>query len=138
MKVLLKGLSSPIGPAMSIDRTFLLFSEAKAKRITKYWLAGLKANRAEPLLALPGTPVKIKRASTFGDFWVAVDITSHQPRFTIPNAFKFNSFGITLLQKDLRGQYNNVTVSSIQEYNRRFLYIGSREVTFVGIYKSNL
>lgn len=139
MKVLLKGLSVPIGPAVSLDRTFVLFSEYKTKRIKKYWLTGLKANTAEIILDLPGNPSKVKRASTPGEFWVAVTVYNRLPTGQVitPHGFRINSAGVTLQQKDFQGQYTNLPVSVVQEYNGRSLYIGSRGVTFVGIYSIN-
>lgn len=138
VQVLLTGLTAPIGPAVSFDQTFVVFSERNTKRVTKYWLAGPKANRAENLVALPGYPSKIKRASILGEFWVAVNIITEQPSFAAPYGFKINSFGTILQQKNFQGQYNNVSVSVVQEHNGRSLYLGSRGVSFVGIYSSNL
>nr|XP_027124575.1 protein STRICTOSIDINE SYNTHASE-LIKE 11-like [Coffea arabica] len=136
--VLQEGLSVPIGPAVSFDGSFVLFSEYSAKRVVKYWLLGPKANTSEVLRDLPGNPSKVKRASNVGEFWVAVDINVQQPRFTTPYGYKIDSFGNLLFVKDFEDHYYNVPVSVVQEYFGTTLLVGSRGENFVGIYKKTL
>ncbi|KAL3498645.1 hypothetical protein ACH5RR_041377 [Cinchona calisaya] len=135
VKVLQDGLPVPAGPVFSFDLTFVLYSDFVAQRVVKYWLIGPKANTSEVLLNLPGSPVKIKRATTLGQFWVAVNIIVQQPQSVTPFGYKFNSAGEVLLIKDLRAQYNNTQVNLVQEYNNgNILFVGSRKVAYVGIY----
>ena len=138
MTVLQEGLSVHIGPAVSFDGSFVLFSEYSAKRVVKYWLLGPKANTSEVLRDLPGNPSKVKRASNVGEFWVAGDINVQQPRFTTPYGYKIDSFGNLLFVKDFEDHYYNVPVSVVQEYFGTTLLVGSRGENFVGIYKKTL
>lgn len=136
VKVLLDGLPSPGGPVISSDRSFVLFSEFMTQRVRKFWLTGPKRNTTEVLVNLPGNPLKIKRATGLGEFWVAVNqVVQQQPRLVVPFGFKFNSNGQVLLIKDFRAQYNNVTISVVQEYFGTTLYVGSRDVNYVTIYR---
>ncbi|KAL3512326.1 hypothetical protein ACH5RR_025043 [Cinchona calisaya] len=135
VKVLSDGLSDPGGPVFSLDQTFVLYAEFYAKRIMKYWLIGPKANTSEVLLNLPGRPIKIKRATTPGEFWVAVNIFIDQPQSITPFGYKINSFGEVLLIKEFRAQYNNTQINVVQEYNNgNTLFVGSRTVSYIGIY----
>lgn len=133
--VLLRELSAPVGPAVSYDSTFVLVSEYATKRILRYWLVGPKANSAGVFLNLPGNPSKIKR-DNLGNFWVAVNIMNTVSSiFVTPQGFRFNFLGLVLQQKNLDAQYYNTSFSVVQEQNGA-LYIGSRNVNFVGIYKN--
>ncbi|XP_076888870.1 protein STRICTOSIDINE SYNTHASE-LIKE 12-like [Bidens hawaiensis] len=60
LSVVLSGLSGGGGPAVSADGTFVLVPEINARRISKYWLAGPKANQLELLINTTGNPNKIK------------------------------------------------------------------------------
>ncbi|KAL3512327.1 hypothetical protein ACH5RR_025044 [Cinchona calisaya] len=135
VKVLQDKLPVPIGPVFNFDSTFVLYSDIYAKRVVKYWLTGPKANTNEVLLNLPGRPIKIKRATTAGEFWVAVNIFVDQPPSITPFGYKFNSCGDVLLIKELQREYNNTEITVVQEYNDgNTLLVGSRTVTYVGIY----
>ena len=146
VKILVKNLTSPLGPAVSHDGSFLLYSETGPRTIFKYWITGAGSGTTEPLLVLPDTPYKIKRASVPGEFWVAANnITRvNQTRFVAPVGYKFDSNGKVLIKKDLRPQYQNAIVNAIQEYgnpddngvDNRVLYVGSRSVDFVGVYRT--
>ncbi|GKA02836.1 zinc knuckle CX2CX4HX4C containing protein, partial [Tanacetum coccineum] len=74
VSVLLSGLNGGGGPAVSSDGRFVMVPELTGKQISKYWLAGPKANTAELLLNPSGNPNKIKRAIIGGEFWVAVSV----------------------------------------------------------------
>ncbi|KAL3512332.1 hypothetical protein ACH5RR_025051 [Cinchona calisaya] len=135
VKVVLDGLPNPVGPANSHNGTFLLYSENSNKRITKYWLQGLKAHTSEVILNLPGNPAKIKRAPKFGEFWVAAKIIVQHPPSVTPFGYKFNSLGKVLIRKALRRQYSkNTIVNVLQEYNVNggTLFVGSREASYAG------
>ena len=62
VSVLFSGLSG-------VDVTCVLVPELSGKRISKYWLAGPKANTAETFLNFVGNPNKIKRAERYGEFF---------------------------------------------------------------------
>ncbi|KAI3521878.1 hypothetical protein L1887_11353 [Cichorium endivia] len=95
--VLLSGLSGGGGPAVNRDGTFVLVPEINAKRISKYWLVGPKANTMEVLVNFVGNPNKIKRAGRFGEFWVAVSNGFLPPTPPIvPEGVRLNSDGAVL------------------------------------------
>ncbi|KAA8541133.1 hypothetical protein F0562_025121 [Nyssa sinensis] len=131
--VLLKDLSVPIGPAISIDGTSIFFSEYTTKRILRYWLIGLKAKTVEICLNLPGNPSKVKR-STQGNFIVAVDVRTQQRTTLItPLGLRFNTCAMVPETLNFSAQYYNTTISVVQEQNGK-IFIGSRFTNFVGIY----
>ena len=71
-KTLLKGLTFANGVAVSHDQTFVLVNESGSCCITRYWISGPKAGRAEPFIeALPGIPDNISKGDN-GIFWVAL------------------------------------------------------------------
>ncbi|MFD3615409.1 SMP-30/gluconolactonase/LRE family protein [Streptomyces sp. NPDC058676] len=70
-EVLLEGLQFANGLAPSADETFLVVAETGAYRLTRYWLAGPKAGRAEPFVEdLPGMPDNLWRGAPDGPIWV--------------------------------------------------------------------
>ncbi|CAL5372141.1 unnamed protein product [Camellia sinensis] len=66
--VLLAGLASAIGPAVSANNTFVLVSEYQLRRLQKFYLTGPKANTSEVFLNLPGSQAKLRGPpqETFG------------------------------------------------------------------------
>lgn len=71
-RVLLKGLFFTNGVAVAHDGRSVLFNETGAYRVSRYWLAGEKAGRAEPFLEnLPGFPDNIGRGLD-GRYWVSL------------------------------------------------------------------
>ncbi|KAI3766981.1 hypothetical protein L2E82_17062 [Cichorium intybus] len=134
--VLLSGLSGGGGPAVSRDGTFVLVPELTAKRISKYWLVGPKANTAEVLINFGGNPNKIKRAGRFGEFWVAVSNGYIPPSPPLmPEGVRINSNGVVLQRVPFAREYVNVTISLVQEQNGK-LYVGSRLTNFIGVYSN--
>ncbi|XP_059639510.1 protein STRICTOSIDINE SYNTHASE-LIKE 10-like [Cornus florida] len=131
--VLLRGLFGTGGPAVSTDSSFVLACELNAKRIYKYWLTGVKANTAEVFINFPGNPIKIKRATTTGEFWVAVNEINQQ-QLTLPQGYRINAYGRMEIVS-FAAQYNNRSISVVQEQNGA-LYVGSRVVDFVGVFKN--
>lgn len=95
--MLLQGLFVAIGPAVSPEGSFLVFSEYGNRRIIRYWLRGLQADTMEVLFTVPGLPNQIKRTSS-GYFWVAVNVINPETTFVTPQGFRFNIFG-QLIQK---------------------------------------
>ncbi|KAL6281512.1 hypothetical protein ACE6H2_018393 [Prunus campanulata] len=70
--VLLRGLSLPLGTAVSKHGLFVLVSECTLQRIQKFWLTGPKANTSEIIHHTVGYPVNRRRRSN-RDFWVAAN-----------------------------------------------------------------
>ncbi|CAI9112859.1 OLC1v1013359C1 [Oldenlandia corymbosa var. corymbosa] len=128
VKELLKGVPAPVGPAVSIDSSFVIFSQFYAQKVVKYWLMGPRTGATDILLNLPGNPVKVKRAEKPGEFWVPVNHNF------LPSGYKFNSRGDILLVKDLSKQFVNARVDVIQEYEEVIIYVGSVEANFVGVF----
>ncbi|XP_038688101.1 protein STRICTOSIDINE SYNTHASE-LIKE 12-like [Tripterygium wilfordii] len=126
--VLLRGLRLAVGTAVSGDGSFVLVTELGARRVQKYWLRGPRANTAEILVTLPGSPDNMKR-TLLGDFWVAVNINTTTIR---PTGIKINGLGRILRTVTLDALYNNIRVSEVQEFLGK-LYIGSTTETFVGV-----
>lgn len=72
-EVLLDGLQFANGLAPSKDESFLVVAETGARRLTRYWLAGPRAGRAEPFAEdLPGMPDNLWREGPDGPVWVAL------------------------------------------------------------------
>ncbi|KAM7467494.1 hypothetical protein LguiB_015056 [Lonicera macranthoides] len=133
VKVLLRGLATAVGPAVSLDSSFLVVSELRAQRIQRFWLRGPRANTAEIFLNVQGNPNKIKR-NPFGEFWVALNYQYRQPVVVnVPQGVKFNALGTMLQTVDFGTQYVNTTIQVVQEQGGA-LYVGSRIVNFVGVY----
>ncbi|XVF29399.1 hypothetical protein REPUB_Repub15cG0117800 [Reevesia pubescens] len=70
--VVLDGLAFPNGVQLSLDHTFLLFTETSFCRLMKFWLEGPKAGTMELVANLPGFPDNVRRNDK-GQFWVAID-----------------------------------------------------------------
>ncbi|XP_076935900.1 protein STRICTOSIDINE SYNTHASE-LIKE 11-like [Bidens hawaiensis] len=137
LSVVLSGLSGGGGPAVSADGTFVLVPELIGDRISKYWLAGPKANQAEVLINNVGNPNKIKRAERFGEFWVALSVGLYPPTPLItPQGVRFNSNGDVLQIVPFDKEFVNTTISLVQEQNGK-LYVGSRYTDFIGVYSNN-
>ncbi|XP_050238810.1 protein STRICTOSIDINE SYNTHASE-LIKE 11-like [Mercurialis annua] len=130
--VLLRNLSGPAGAAVSIDGTYVLFTEFIGKRIQKYWLSGPKANTAEVLITLPGRPDNIKRTPA-GDFWIAVNVPFNNVT-NFPTAVKINGYGMVLSNFTIIDQYNNTQISEVHE-SGGLLYIGSMNTDFIGVFR---
>lgn len=121
---------------MSMDGRFVLVPELSAKRISKYWLLGPKANTVEGFLSFDGNPNKVKRAERFGEFWVAISVGYIPPTpLIIPQGVRFNSNGVVLKTVSFATQFPNKSISVVQEQNGK-LYVGSRFTNFIGIYSN--
>ncbi|XP_039067784.1 protein STRICTOSIDINE SYNTHASE-LIKE 13-like [Hibiscus syriacus] len=70
--LVLDGLAFPNGIQLSLDQSFLLFTETSNCRLMKYWLEGPKAGTMEIVAHLPGFPDNV-RINDKGQFWVAID-----------------------------------------------------------------
>ncbi|PWA91518.1 strictosidine synthase [Artemisia annua] len=136
VSVLLSGLNGGGGPAVSSDGRFVMVPEITVMRISKYWLAGPKANTTELLLNPSGNPNKIKRAGRVGEFWVAVSIGNYPRRPLIePQGVRINSDGVVLQTVSFATQFFNRSVTLVQEQGGK-LYVGSPRTTYIGIYSN--
>jgi ribose transport system permease protein len=148
-RTLLRGLVFPNGICMAHDNRSFFFAETWGCRVSRYWLEGPKAGRAEPVIAdLPGYPDNINRASD-GTYWLALvgmrtptlDIAMTMPKFRrrmarqvaadewlFPNintgcVVRFNDAGEVLESLwDLGGQ-NHPMITSMREH-KGYLYLG--------------
>lgn len=131
---MLDGLIGPTGPAVSHDGTFLLFTDANNKTIEKYDITVPKSTTHKTLLTFQETPSSIRRATNFGEFWLAANANfASEQSVVTPFGFKFNSTGSILIKKEFVAQYGSLDVTVLQEYDNEVLYIGSVEVNFVGV-----
>ncbi|KAA8541116.1 hypothetical protein F0562_025085 [Nyssa sinensis] len=128
--VLINGLSGAAGVAVSQDSSYLLATEFIPGLIHKYWLKGPKANTAEVLLNLTGSPDKIKR-TVRGDFWVAVNVQT--PTFALKGV-RINGDGTILETVTFTPEYDSSLITEVNEYNGA-LYLGSLRPGYVGVYR---
>jgi sugar lactone lactonase YvrE len=71
-KSLLEGLNWANGVAVSHDQTFVLVNDMGSYRIIRYWIAGPRKGKSEPLIeALPSFPDNISTGFE-GRYWVAL------------------------------------------------------------------
>lgn len=71
-RTVLPRLSFPNGICMVGDDESFLFAQTFLCKVSRYWFAGPKKGRVEPVIeTLPGYPDNIRRASD-GNFWVAL------------------------------------------------------------------
>jgi sugar lactone lactonase YvrE len=146
-KTLLSGLSFANGVAVSPDQTYVLINETGSYRVIRYWIAGPKKGKSEPMIEnLPGFPDNISTGLE-GRFWVAfvsprnplVDdlsekpflrkVIQRMPSFIRPKATAYGHIiaidGNGKVLKDLQdpetGYPQNTSVTETKE----FLYIGS-------------
>ena len=148
-RTLLRGLVFPNGICMAHDNRSFFYAETWGCRVSRYWLEGPKAGRAEPVIAdLPGYPDNINRASD-GTYWLALvgmrtptlDIAMTMPEFRrrmarqvaadewlFPNintgcVVRFDDAGEVLESFwDLGGQ-NHPMITSMREH-KGYLYLG--------------
>jgi hypothetical protein len=128
--VLLRGLRLAAGVAISIDRSFLLVSEYLNNRILKYWLRGPRANTAEVLLTLSGSPNKIRRTAS-GEFWVAVTVLTPTLQLT---GIRIDGFGNILQTITFSPGFDSSLITEVYEHNGS-LYLGSLFIGHVGVYR---
>jgi sugar lactone lactonase YvrE len=146
-KTLLDGLNFANGVAVSHDQTYVLVNETGSYRVIRYWIAGPKKGKAEPLIkGLPSFPDNISTGLD-GRYWVAfvsprnalIDklsgkpflrkVIQRMPAFVRPKAVPYGHIiamdgdGKILIDlQDPDGEYPiNTSVTEAEEY----LYIGS-------------
>ncbi|KGF70908.1 ABC transporter permease [Hoeflea sp. BAL378] len=148
-QTILKNLVFPNGICMTHDGQSFLFAETWACRVSRYYFAGPKKGKVEPVIPnLPGYPDNINRASD-GTFWLAlvgmrtpsVDLSMRMPGFRkrmarriapdewlYPNintgcVVRFDETGQILdVMWDLGGE-NHPMITSMREH-KGHLYIG--------------
>ncbi|RVW17138.1 Protein strictosidine synthase-like 12 [Vitis vinifera] len=130
--VLIRGLSGPAGAAVSRDGSFVLVSEFIANRTQKFWLRGPKANTSELFFTFQGRPDNIKTSIT-DTFWVAVNIGKSVPT-TVPTGQRMDAHGNVLQTVNFEAEYGSTMISEVQGRGEIFLYVGSRDASYVGVY----
>ena len=133
-RVLLSGLKGAGGVGVSKDGSFVLVSEFKGSRITKYWLSGPKADTAELLLKISG-PANMKRTER-GDFWVALNIQLKHLNTTKnrPTGVRMDENGNILEIVPFEGKpYDGSYITEVHELVQGKLYVASIYVSFGGI-----
>ncbi|KAK2970093.1 LOW QUALITY PROTEIN: hypothetical protein RJ640_018413 [Escallonia rubra] len=111
VKVLLRGLFVAVGPAV-------VSMAAKQIQLRSFKRSGESKQDQE---------------DTSGRF--LVNIATQGPTLTYPQGLRFDAFGEVLLAMNFDEQYYNTSINVIQEHNG-LLYVGSRVVDFVGVYKN--
>ncbi|KAJ8553761.1 hypothetical protein K7X08_024439 [Anisodus acutangulus] len=133
VRLLLTGLSGPVGVALSKDGSYVLISEYIAQRIRRFWLKGEKANSSDVFINVKGIPDNIRR-TVLGDFWVAIANTKQNTTFSIGQ--RINKFGKIVETRNFTAQYDTpIGITSVQEYKCR-LYVGSLDQNFIGVYRA--
>ncbi|XP_031276883.1 strictosidine synthase-like [Pistacia vera] len=128
--VLLRNLTGPAGVAVSRDSSFLLLSEFRSNRTIKYFLTGQRATTFGYINFQP-KPNNIKRNIIGNDFWEAALMTRQSP---IPIGQRIDEFGNILATRSFEAQYGTTAISKVQPFGGS-LYISSRSVNFVGVYR---
>jgi len=151
---LLKGLSFANGVAVSHDQNYVLVNETGEYRIIRFWIAGPKKGKTEPLIeALPGFPDNISTGLD-GRYWVAfisprnklVDnlsgkpfmrkVIQRMPAFARPKAVPYGHIialdgkgKVVVDLQDPDGEYPlNTSVTETEKY----LYMGSLVTPVLG------
>ncbi|XP_060206521.1 protein STRICTOSIDINE SYNTHASE-LIKE 11-like [Lycium barbarum] len=130
--LLLRGLSGPVGVALSKDSSYVLITEYIAQRIRRFWLKGAKANSSDVFTNVEGIPDNIKR-TVLGDFWVAISNTKQHTTFSIGQ--RINQVGKVVEARNFTDQYNTPNgITEVQEHNGR-LYVGCLDQNFIGVFR---
>jgi sugar lactone lactonase YvrE len=151
---LLKGLNFANGVAVSHDQSYVLVNETGGYRVIRYWIAGPKKGKSEPLIeGLPGFPDNISTGFE-GRYWVALvsprnplvdnlsgkpflrKMIQRMPAFLRPKAVPYGHIiaidGSGKVLEDLQdpdGAYPiNTSVTEMEDY----LYIGSLVTPVLG------
>lgn len=127
----MRGLSGAAGTAVSRDGSFVLLSEFISNRTRKFWLRGPKAHTSEVLFTFLGRPDNIKR-TTGGTFWVAVNIGPS------PTGQWMDAYGSVLRTLNFEAEYGSTMISEVQGRGKTWLYVGSRDASYIGVYTLNI
>lgn len=133
--LLMEGLSSPAGCAVSSDGSFVLVSQFTKNNIKKYWIKGPKAGSSENFTNSIVKPDNIRRIGYSGNFWVAS--MGEKTKRSAPNnssAVKVNTNGTVIKTIPLMDKIGKNLLTEVNEFNGS-LYIGTRAGQFVGILK---
>lgn len=163
--VLLKNLSVPNGVALSENGHYILVADSTNCKIMRYWLETSKAGTFEVFAQLPGFPDNIKR-SPRGGFWVAIYSRRERILewmlsypwignsllklpFNITKAYAYlakwraSGMAVRLSEQgevlEIFEEKSGIRWRSISEVKEKDgnLWIGSINMPFVGMYKSN-
>ncbi|XVE54618.1 hypothetical protein DITRI_Ditri03aG0096400 [Diplodiscus trichospermus] len=130
--VLLKNLTGPAGVAASQDETYVLVSNFITNNTIRYWLQGPRAHTYDTLNS-QARPNNIKR-TLLGDFWEAAATVKQPTQSLVPIGQRINGFGTVSRTANFEPWYGNKLISEVQEFGGA-LYIASRSVDFIGIYR---
>ncbi|XVF54529.1 hypothetical protein PTKIN_Ptkin05aG0188000 [Pterospermum kingtungense] len=130
--VLQRNLTGPAGVAVSTDASYVLVSNFNGNSTMRYWLQGPRANTTETINSQP-KPNKIKR-TILGDFWEAAAMVKQPTQTLVPIGQRISGFGLVSQTVNFEPWYGNNSISEVQEFGGA-LYIASRHVDFIGIYR---
>jgi len=144
---LLKGLSFANGVAVSHDQNYVLVNETGEYRIIRFWIAGPKKGKTEPLIeALPGFPDNISTGLD-GRYWVALvsprnklvdnladkpflrKMVQRMPAFLRPKAVPYGHIiaidGNGKVLQNLQDPKGTYPINTSVTESKDYLYIGS-------------
>lgn len=130
--VLQKNLTWPAGVAVNQDASYVLVSNFNGNNTIRYWLRGPRANTSETINSQP-KPNNIKR-TVLGDFWQAAAMVKQPTQTLVPIGQRIDGFGRVTQTVNFEPWYGNNSISEVQEFGGA-LYIASRHVSFVGVYR---
>jgi hypothetical protein len=153
-ETLLDGLNFANGVAVSPDQTYVLVNETGAYRVIRYWIAGTKKGKAEPLIEdLPSFPDNISTGIN-GRYWIAfvsprnplIDSLSDKaflrkviqrlPAFLRPRAIAYGHIiaidGNGKVMEDLQDPAGAYPINTSVTETPDYLYIGSLVTPFLG------
>ena len=130
--VLLKNLTGPAGAAVNHDGTYVLVSNFNTNNTVRYWLQGPRANTYDTINS-QARPNNIQ-GTLLGDFWEAAAMVKQPTQSLVPIGQRIDGFGSVSRTVNFEPWYGNKLISEVQEHGGA-LYIASRFVNFIGIYR---
>jgi sugar lactone lactonase YvrE len=153
-KTMLDGLNFANGVAVSHDQNYVLLNETGSYRVIRYWIAGPKKGKAEPLIdKLPSFPDNISTGLD-GRYWVAfvsprnplVDklsgkpflrkVIQRMPAFVRPKAVAYGHIiaidGEGKVLVDLQDPNGGYPINTSVTETKDYLYIGSLVTPVLG------
>lgn len=153
-KTMLDGLNFANGVAVSHDQTYVLVNETGHYRVIRYWIAGPKKGKAEPLIdKLPSFPDNISTGLD-GRYWVAfisprnplVDnlsgkpflrkVIQRMPAFLRPKAVAYGHIiaidGDGKVLEDLQDPDGSYPINTSVTETEDYLYVGSLVTPVLG------
>ncbi|XVE54619.1 hypothetical protein DITRI_Ditri03aG0096500 [Diplodiscus trichospermus] len=130
--VLFRNLSGAVGVAVDEEEKYVLVSEFIANRTLKIWLQGPQAKKFDIINRQP-MPDNIKR-TTIRNFWLAAATVNQPTQSIVPIGQRITAFGTVVQTVRFERWYGNKSISEVQEFGGG-LYVASRLVDFVGVYR---